>query len=80
MQEFFDLALYILKGLVSSLLSLKLTNDFTFGQAMIAISVLSIMIGALVIKFRSGSLGSEAGKANRHDITVARNNRFKKKK
>lgn len=80
MKEFFDFALYVLKGLVASLLGLKLTNDFTLGQAMIALSVLSVLIGALVIRFRSGSLSSEAGKANRHDILVARNQRFKHKK
>lgn len=51
MQEFFDFFLYFIGKAVTFLLSIPLGLGFTYGEAMIGLTVLSVLITALVVRY-----------------------------
>ncbi|WP_156882298.1 hypothetical protein [Lacrimispora indolis] len=51
MQDFFDFFLYFIGKAVSFLLSIPLGLGFTYGEAMIGLTVLSVLITALVVRY-----------------------------
>lgn len=51
MQDFFDFFLYFIGKAVSFLLSISLGLGFTYGEAMIGLTVLSVLITALVVRY-----------------------------
>lgn len=53
MAEFFDFYLYFIRVIVEFLFSIDLGIGFTFGDAMIGITILSVLITALVVRYNS---------------------------
>ncbi len=53
MAEFFDFILYFARIAVTFLFSIDLGIGFTFGDAMVGITILSVLISSLVIRYNS---------------------------
>lgn len=67
MEEFFDFILWLIESFVSFLLALPFMPDFTFGQALIGIALMAVLITALVSSIRVANLNVEARNANAND-------------
>lgn len=51
MSEFFDFFLYLIQYIVRFLLSIPLGLGFSYGDTMIGLSILSVLVSALVIRY-----------------------------
>ncbi len=51
MAEFFDFFLYLINHVVRFLLSVPLGLGFTYGEAMIGLTILSVLITALIVRY-----------------------------
>ncbi len=60
MQEFFDFSIWCAKQFVAFLLALPFAPGFTFGEALIAVSVLAVLVVSLVSTLRVANLGPES--------------------
>lgn len=67
MAEFFDFILWLVQTFVSFLLALPFMPEFTFGQALVALALLAVLISALVSSIRVANLDTEARNANAND-------------
>lgn len=67
MEEFFDFILWLIESFVTFLLALPFMPDFTFGQALIGIALMAVLITALVSSIRVANLNVEARNANAND-------------
>ena len=67
MEEFFDFILWLIESFVTFLLALPCMPDFTFGQALIGIALMAVLITALVSSIRVANLNVEARNANAND-------------
>lgn len=56
MADFFDFIIYVLSSSINFLFGLDVGLPFSYGDALAAQLVLSVLVGALVIRFRSGRL------------------------
>ena len=55
LEQFFDFFLYIIRGLASWLLELPAFSGFSYGHALIAMMILSIIIRALIVRIPGAS-------------------------
>lgn len=62
MDEFFDFAIWCAREFATFLLGLPFASGFTFGHALIAVTILGILIVALVGTLRVANLAPEARK------------------
>ena len=67
MEEFFDFILWLIESFVRFLLVLPFMPEFTFGQALIGIALMAVLITALVSSIRVANLNAEARNANAND-------------
>lgn len=67
MEEFFDFILWLIESFVRFLLALPFMPEFTFGQALIGIALMAVLITALVSSIRVANLNAEARNANAND-------------
>lgn len=67
MEEFFDFILWLIESFVTFLLALPFMPDFTFGQALIGIALMAVLVTALVSSIRVANLNAEARNANAND-------------
>ncbi|GEM_PF-7012881 len=65
MAEFFDFFLYLIRTMVTFMFSIDLGIGFTFGDAMVGITILSVLISALVIRYKSEKISTGGGYASR---------------
>lgn len=67
MAEFFEFILWLIESFVGFLLALPFMPQFTFGEALVAIALMAVLISALVSSIRVANLNPEARSANAND-------------
>lgn len=67
MAEFFDFILWLIQSFVGFLMGLPFMPEFTFGQALVGIALMAVLISALVSSIRVANLAPEARAANAAD-------------
>ena len=67
MTEFFDFVLWLVQAFVGFLMGLPFMPDFTFGQALVGIALMAVLISALVSSIKVANLNTEARAANSKD-------------
>ncbi len=67
MDEFFDFSLWCVQQFVSFLFDLPFLDGISFGSALVAITVLAVLIVALVGTIRVANLSGEAHAFNRRE-------------
>lgn len=74
MTEFFDFILWMLESFVGFLMALPFMPEFTFGEVLIGIALMAVLISALVSSIRVANLNPEARQANLNDRMEGGNN------
>lgn len=62
MSDFFDFFLYFVKQIVTFLFSIDLGIGFTFAEGIVGITILSVLISSLVIRYHSERISSGKGR------------------
>lgn len=67
MAEFFDFILWFIESFVNFILALPFMPDFTFGQVLIALGLMAVLLTALISSIRVANLSAEARNLNATD-------------
>lgn len=74
MVEFFDFILWLIESFVGFLMALPFMPQFTFGEALVGIALMAVLITALVSSIRVANLKVEAVNANYNERSGGGNN------